>query len=76
MILDGTGVALTPGAMGKECRGNGCTMDADGNLIECCCDECDYMQCCLETHRIEVCIVCQDQHCPRSSACAEYAGTI
>ncbi len=43
MIIDITGVVLTPGNFGKDCFGNGEHIDEKGNLIECCCDECDYM---------------------------------
>ncbi len=42
MIIDVTGTILTPGNEGKDCFGNGEHIDEFGNLIECCCDECDY----------------------------------
>ena len=48
MIIDITGIELTPGNGGKDCLGNGEHVDEKGNLIECCCDECDYLICCLE----------------------------
>ena len=60
MIVDVTGTILTPGNYGKDCLGNG----TDPN-IECCCDECDYMQCCLDKEYPKECIVCNDSHCPR-----------
>lgn len=47
MIIDVTGVELTPGNGGKDCKGNGMHKDKDGNIIECCCDECDYMVLCF-----------------------------
>ena len=47
IIEDVTGVKLTPGNM-EECLGNGRHFDSDGNPIECCCDECDYMILCLK----------------------------
>ena len=43
MITDITGTTLIPGNRGKDCPGNGMTHDENGNLIECCCDECDFM---------------------------------
>ncbi len=48
MLIDVTGIVLTPGNNGENCLGNGGHFDNDDNLIECCCDECDYMLCCLE----------------------------
>ena len=59
MIVDITGTVLTLGDMGRNCLGNG---EREG--IECCCDECDYMLCCMETHDKAQCDVCTDQHCP------------
>ncbi len=46
-IIDVSGVKLTPGNM-SICLGNGEHLDEKGNLIECCCDECDYLVLCLE----------------------------
>ena len=62
MIIDVTGTVLIPGNLGKDCPGNGETKDQNGNIIECCCDECDYMLCCYEG-----CIgeACTDIECPR-----------
>lgn len=42
MIIDITGIILTPGNEVNNCLGNGEHKDKNGNLIECCCDECDY----------------------------------
>ena len=47
MIKDCTDIELTPGNMGSDCQGNGKHVDKDGNVIEWCCDECDYMMCCF-----------------------------
>lgn len=66
MIIDITGTILIPGNLGKDCPGNGETKDKNGNLIECCCDECDYMLCCLETHDKKSCETCDDTECPHS----------
>ena len=46
MITDITGIVLIPGNGGANCPGNGAHIDPNGNLIACCCDECDYMLCC------------------------------
>lgn len=59
MIIDITGTILTPGDSGKHCLGNGKHSD-----IECCCDECDYMICCLENHSSKDCQACTDKDCP------------
>ena len=48
MIVDVSGTVLTPGNYGEDCMGNGKHFDENGNLIECCCDECDYLICCTE----------------------------
>ena len=59
MIIDVTGIILTPGNCGKDCLGNG-----EQAAIECCCDECDYLQCCLDGHDQSACLRCQDMDCP------------
>ena len=59
MIIDVTETMLIPGNHGKDCPGNG-----DNPDIECCCDECDYMMCCLETYHMERCADCHDKYCP------------
>ena len=46
-IIDVTGIKLTQGNSGKDCLGNGFHYDENGNLIECCCNECDFMMKCL-----------------------------
>ena len=61
MIIDSSGILLTPGNLGKDCLGNGTHDD-----IECCCDECDYMLCCLESHDPKACRNCRDLYCPHS----------
>ena len=61
MIIDISGTILTPGNQGRDCRGNG-----ESAGIECCCEECDYMLCCLEDHNPEQCEICNDPDCPRS----------
>ena len=63
MIRDITGTVLIPGNFGKDCPGNGSNPD-----VECCCDECDYMMCCLPTHNIAECSKCEDKDCPRAGA--------
>lgn len=56
MVIDATGVILTPGEEGKFCLGNGLHRG-----IECCCEECDYARCCLP----DACKNCTFAHCPR-----------
>lgn len=60
MIVDVTGTILVPGNRGRDCPGNG---RHEG--IACCCDECDYMLCCIDDHSEKQCPVCKDAHCPR-----------
>ena len=66
MIIDITGTMLTPGNDGKDCLGNG-----EHPNIECCCDECDYLQCCLESHDSMECYSCRDKKCPHSPDCVD-----
>ena len=61
MIIDITGTVLTPGNCGVDCLGNGLFLES-----VCCCDECDYMQCCLETHSPAHCLTCEDTDCPHA----------
>ena len=66
MIFDVSGVELIPGNNGRDCPGNGEHFDEAGNEIECCCDECDYFMCCLDTHDRKLCRTCTDDACPRA----------
>lgn len=50
MIIDVTGVILTPSKDGEKCLGNGKHYDDNNNLIECCCDECSYFLYCYDFH--------------------------
>ena len=59
MIVDVTGKVLTPGNLGKDCAGNG------EGARECCCDECDYLRCCISADWKEICRGCSDPYCPR-----------
>lgn len=65
MIIDITGVELTPGNRGKDCLGNGEHRDSNGNIIECCCDECDYLICCTVLRWKKHCLKCENINCPR-----------
>ena len=62
MIKDVSGICLTPGNFGKDCLGNGEHIYKFGGKIMCCCDECDYLICCLF---VTDCIECCDNDCPR-----------
>ena len=61
MIMDVTGTELIPGNCGKDCPGN-----VENNPHVCCCDECDYMMCCLPTHDEKECTSCKENDCPRA----------
>lgn len=65
MIIDVTGIELTPGNNGEDCKGNGKHLDENGNLIECCCDECNYLLCCISND--VNCMVCLEMDCPRKA---------
>ncbi len=67
MILDFTKVELIPGNNGKDCKGNGTKTNDFGQLIECCCEECDYYLCCYENISEEACEHCNDIKCPRAN---------
>ena len=60
MIIDVTGTILIPGNQGHDCPGNGADPE-----IECCCEECDYMQCCFDVLFPNQCVACKDLNCPR-----------
>ena len=60
LIIDVTGTILLPGNQGKDCPGNGTNPG-----IECCCDECDYLLCCIDTEYPDRCKGCKDIFCPR-----------
>ena len=60
MIIDITGTVLIPGNCGKDCPG------FNKNGVAECCDECDYMMCCLPAHDKTECLTCKDRNCPRS----------
>lgn len=65
-IVDVTGVRLIPGNNGRDCMGNGEHSDMFGNIIECCCDECDYLLCCTGNSFSYSCMYCDNKECPRS----------
>lgn len=67
MIIDITGIPLTPGRGGAYCLGNGRYLDRDGRPIECCCDECDYLLCCVSDWFPDRCRTCKDSACPHAS---------
>ena len=65
MIIDVTGIILTPGDNGDRCLGNGKHFDDDGKPLECCCDECGYFLCCCANYKNFMCAGCDDPDCPR-----------
>lgn len=66
MIIDITGTALIPGNSGADCPGNGRHTGSGGDLIECCCEECDYMICCYADRLKSPCETCPDENCPHA----------
>ncbi len=60
MITDVTGIKIIPGNYGCDCPGNGRDPET-----ECCCEECDYMVCCLQNPELLKCSECKDEDCPR-----------
>ncbi len=46
-VIYDDGTVLIPGNGGKKCRYNGSFRDGSGNLVECCCDECDFFAECF-----------------------------
>jgi len=56
---------LTPGNNGENCRFNGNCKNIFGKTIECCCDECDYLMCCLPEKYAKSCENCSGGSCPR-----------
>ena len=65
MIIDITGIELTPGNNGRDCLANGTHFYENGEPIECCCDECDYMICCFKMNGLKDCHNCDDELCTR-----------
>ena len=57
-------IKLTPGNFGRDCLYNGMNFDNKGRIIECCCDECDFLICCVENIRDEDCLGCVTAKCP------------
>lgn len=53
MIIDVTGTELVPGNCGDYCSGR----------IECC-DECEFLRCCLEDFDMNECKKCNKMDCP------------
>ena len=65
MIIDVTGIVLIPGNNGIDCPGNGEHYDNNGELIDICCDECDYYMCCMDDFDKAKCKTCLNDECPR-----------
>lgn len=53
-------IKLMPGNEGKDCPGNGTV-----HGIECQCDECDYLMCCVPEYSPDECEECNIDYCPR-----------
>ena len=63
--MDGSKIELMPGNFGRDCMGNGEHFNEEGERIECLCDECDYMICCLVMKGYDNCDDCKALICPR-----------
>ena len=66
MIENENGIPLTSGNGGRNCLANGRFFDKQGKPIESCCDECDYLMCCVGDYTDADCRVCDDPFCPHS----------
>ncbi len=63
--MDESKIKLMPANYGRDCIGNGKHKNEEGKIIECLCDECDYMICCLIMKGFDDCNNCEDVTCPR-----------
>ena len=55
---------LIPGNEGNDCPMNGTHIDENGEIIECECDECDFMMCCMANFDYQLCENCFYNECP------------
>lgn len=53
-------IEIMPGNEGRDCPGNGRNKE-----IECMCDECDFLMCCIPEYSPDGCEGCTYEHCPR-----------
>ncbi|MBS5659845.1 MAG: hypothetical protein KHW79_01020 [Clostridiales bacterium] len=60
-------IVLFPGNQGMDCQGNGLNFGENGEQVECCCDECNYLSCCNDEKYFEKCGYCT-LLCPRKSS--------
>lgn len=64
-------IKLMPGNEGKDCPGNGSTPG-----IECQCDECDYLMCCVPKYSPDGCTGCNIDYCPRITEEGKFSSLI
>ena len=57
MIIDVTGTELIPGFCGNDCP---------GRIV--CCDECEFLRCCIEGFDMNECEKCNKTECPHCKA--------
>ena len=50
--MDEKNILLDPRNGGENCPGNGKHLDENGEIIECMCDECDYLMDCTDIHAL------------------------
>jgi len=55
-------IPIFPGNFGRDCLYDGEHFDENGIPIEICCDECNYLLCCIKETN---CKDCNDDECPR-----------
>ncbi|MBQ7836365.1 MAG: hypothetical protein IJ389_03835 [Clostridia bacterium] len=65
MITDVAKLSISPGNKGEDCIGNGNYIDEKGNMIEYCCDECEFLLCCVVDN--PHCEICKNMNCPRKN---------
>ena len=72
MIKDINEIVVISGNKGKDCPCNGEHTDERGVLIECRCDECDHLICCITERRSEKCKYCKNYDCIRKKRCMQH----
>ena len=58
---------LFPGNFGIDCMYDGNKKNSEGQLIPCCCDQCDYYLRCEDPFWQAQCRECSDFDCPRKN---------
>ena len=64
MLSDKNNKQPYPGNNGRLCIFNGSHLDKNGKAVECRCDECSYLMCCLDNFSESDCYSCKELNCP------------